>query len=84
VVSDNRRLTGISDADKLWVPEFWVPLAAAAGMERLAVVAAYTEQDKIAIGAAVSHFGPKTFITRIFDSPDEALTWIVSSENEVE
>src|ERR1700682_2174845 len=50
VVSDNRGLTGVSDADKMWVPEYWVPLAAAAGMERLAVVSVHTEQDKVAIG----------------------------------
>lgn len=48
LISDNRRLEGVISADQLWIRDTWTPLAAASGVQRIAVVVARRGLGKIA------------------------------------
>src|ERR1700704_4077276 len=48
LVSDNRKLEGITTRDQVWIRDFWVPLAVASGLKRIAVVLAPQGLGKIA------------------------------------
>jgi hypothetical protein len=76
LVSDNRRLEGVSDQDQLWLRDTWVPLAVAAGLKRIAVVLPHRGLGKIASEEILGQIGPTTFATRTFTTPSEATEWV--------
>jgi hypothetical protein len=76
LISDNRRLEGVVDEDQLWLRDTWVPVAVAAGLERIAVVVAHNGLGKIASEEIIGRFGKTTFVTKTFESPEEALKWV--------
>jgi hypothetical protein len=80
LVSDNRRLEGVTNQDQLWVRDTWVPMAVAAGLKRIAVVLAHQGLGKIATEEILGRIGTTTFATRTFDSLPEARTWVVASD----
>ena len=75
VVSDNRRLEGVTNLDQLWLRDSWLPLAVAAGINRLAVVVARHGLGKVATEAILGKFEKTAFQTHMFDSLPEALKW---------
>jgi hypothetical protein len=75
LVSDNRRLEGVVDEDQRWLSETWVPLAVAAGIERIAVVVAHHGLGKTASENIITRFGKTEFVMRTFASPVDALEW---------
>jgi hypothetical protein len=76
LVSDNRRLEGVTELDQLWLRDTWVHLAVTAGIKRIAVVLARQGLGKIASQEIIGKFGKTEFVTRTFDSPDGALRWV--------
>jgi hypothetical protein len=80
LVSDNRRLEGVTNEDQLWLRDTWVPLAVSHGLKRIAVVLARYGLGKIASEEIISRFGATDFVTRTFDSLDEALSWVSGEE----
>ncbi len=83
LVSDNRRLEGVTNEDQLWLRDTWVPLAVSRGLKRIAVVLARYGLGKIASEEIISRFGSTDFVTRTFDSLDEALSWVSGDEKPV-
>jgi hypothetical protein len=75
VVSDNRRLEGLTNLDQLWLRDSWLPLAGAAGINRLAVVVARHGLSRVATEAITGKFERTEFRTHIFVSLPEALKW---------
>jgi hypothetical protein len=80
LVSDNRKLEGVAQADQLWLRDTWMPLAVAAGIERIAVVVAQRGLGRIATEEVIGKFGATDFVTRTFDTLDEANAWIAGPE----
>jgi hypothetical protein len=79
LVSDNRKLEGVAQLDQLWLRDTWMPLAVAAGIERIAVIVARQGLGRIATDEIIGKFGNTPFVTRTFDALDEANAWIVGS-----
>gem|GEM_PF-833687 len=75
LVSDNRRLEGVADADQLWLRDTWMPLAVAAGVKRIAVVLPGQGLGKVASEDIISRFGNTVFVTRTFTIVSEATKW---------
>ncbi|GAC1505792.1 MAG: hypothetical protein NVS1B3_04570 [Candidatus Dormibacteraceae bacterium] len=80
LLSDNRRLEGVVDQDQLWLRDAWVPMAVAAGLRRIAVLVGRQGLGKIASQEIIGRFGATTFVTRMFESVDEALEWVVDDQ----
>ena len=78
LISDNRRLEGVVDEDQLWLRDTWVAVAVAAGLRRIGVVVARQGLGKIASKEIIGRFGETAFVTRMFESVDEAEAWVVS------
>jgi len=75
LVSDNRRLEGVTNVDQLWIRDTWTPMAAAAGLKRIAVVVAHHGLGKIATQEILSQMGTSVFATRTFTTVSEATEW---------
>jgi hypothetical protein len=80
LISDNRKLEGVSDADQGWIQDTWVPLAEAAGLKRIAVVLAHQGLGKFVSQQIISRFTENEFVTRTFDTLDAANKWVVSGK----
>ncbi len=80
LVSDNRRLEGVTEIDQLWLRDTWMPGAVAAGVRRIGVVLAHHGLGRIASEDIISRFGKTEFVTRIFDSVPDALKWVSREE----
>jgi hypothetical protein len=76
LLSDNRGLEGVGEADQLWLRDTWMPEAVKAGIRRIAVVLAHHGVGKIASEEIIGRFGKTEFVTRTFDSVPTALTWL--------
>ena len=75
LVSDNRRLEGITSVDQLWIRDTWTPMAVEAGLKRIAVVVAHHGLGKIASEETLGRLGTSTFATRTFTTVSEATEW---------
>jgi len=75
LISDNRRLEGVTDPDQLWLRDTWMPLAVAAGVKRIAVVLPHHGLGKLASEEVIGRFGKTVFVTRTFSEPSEATEW---------
>ena len=80
LISDNRRLEGVVDADQLWLRDTWVPVAVAAGLRRIAVLVARQGLGKVASEEIIGRFGETAFATRMFESIDEAVAWVAADQ----
>jgi hypothetical protein len=83
LLSDNRKLEGVVDQDQLWLRDTWVPMAAAAGLRRIAVLVARQGLGKIASQEIIGRFGQTAFVTRMFDSVEEAFEWVVDDQERI-
>jgi hypothetical protein len=76
-VSDTRGAKLILDKDRTWVNETWVPLAAAAGLRRLAlVVSTQPRMARLAVEAVAEAFDSDRLQLHTFESLDEAMRWV--------
>ena len=78
LISDNRRLEVVTNEDQLWLRDNLVPQAAALGMKRAALVVAHTGLGKYASQEILSRLPTGMFVTRTFDSLDDAKAWIAA------
>jgi hypothetical protein len=76
LISDNRRLELVTSEDQLWIRDTWVPMAVEAGLKRIAVVLAHHGLGKYASQEIINRFPNMVFVTRTFDSVDEAVKWV--------
>jgi hypothetical protein len=85
LVSDTRKLEVVTSEDQLWIRDTWLPLAAAAGLKRVALLVARHGLGKFAMDemqrqvrsqiASRVHDATETFMSREFDSVEEATKW---------
>jgi hypothetical protein len=80
LISDNRRLEVVTNEDQLWLRDTLVPQAAALGMKRAAVVVAHQGLGKYASQEILNRLPSGMFVTRTFDSLDDAKTWIARED----
>jgi hypothetical protein len=76
LVSDTRKLELVSSEDQLWIRDTWVPLVAAAGLKRVALVIARHGLGKFAVEAISAQVGPTVFVKATFESVTEAEAWL--------
>ena len=79
LISDNRRLEGVTAQDQLWIRDTWTSLAVASGLARIAVVVPKRGLGKLASEQVLSQVGMKAFSTRTFTTVSEAMEWVVDS-----
>lgn len=75
LISDNRRLEGVTAQDQLWIRDTWTPLAVDYGITRIAVVVPQRGLGKIASEQILGQVGMKAFSTRTFTTVSEAMEW---------
>jgi hypothetical protein len=80
LISDNRRLEVVTNEDQLWLRDTLVPQAAALGMKRAAVVVAHQGLGKYASQEILNRLPSGMFVTRTFDSVDDAKKWIAGED----
>src|ERR1700682_327704 len=83
LISDNRRLEGVVDADQLWLRDSWVPAAVAGGLTRIGVVVARRGLGEIASEGIVGRVVKTAFATRTFDSLEDATDWWVAETTRI-
>jgi hypothetical protein len=79
LVSDNRRLVGLTSADQDWFSETWTPKAVRAGLRRIAVVLPPQGFGRFDSEDVLGRIGSRDFVTHAFDSTSEAFDWIASN-----
>lgn len=79
-LNDTRKLEVISEEDQRWIRYTWTPLLVAAGLKRVAVVIAHSGLSKLAIQDMFNRRLETRLQSRTFDSMDEAMKWVASSE----
>jgi hypothetical protein len=79
LVSDNRRLEGVTDQDQLWIRDTWTQQAVASGLTRIAVIVPQRGLGKIASDQILRQVGMRAFSTRTFTTVSEAMEWVSGS-----
>jgi len=79
LVSDNRRLEGVTGEDQLWIRDTWTPMAVDSGLTRIAVVVPQRGLGKIASEQILGQVGMKAFSTRNFTTVSEAMEWVAEA-----
>ena len=79
LISDNRRLEGVTGEDQLWLRDTWFPLAVAAGLARIATVLAPRGLGRIASEDIIRMAGTDKMTIRTFDSLPKAISWLSST-----
>lgn len=75
-LGDGRKVKVIVRKDQEWVNEVWVPLAAEAGLRRVALVTSASGLGKLNVQDAVSLVGDRGLLMHRFDSVPAAEEWI--------
>lgn len=76
LISDNRRLEGVTNVDQLWLRDTWFALAVAAGLTRIATVLAARGLGRIASEEIIKRPGHDQLAIRSFASLPEAWRWV--------
>jgi hypothetical protein len=76
LLSDNRRLVGLTPDDQDWFSETWTPRAVRFGLRRIAVVLPPQGIGRRDSEDILGRIGKRDFVTHAFDSVAEALDWI--------
>ena len=79
LISDNRRLEGVTGEDQLWLRDTWFPLAVATGLTRIATVLSPRGLGRIASEEIIRTAGTDKPIIRTFDSMPKAIVWVSST-----
>ncbi len=75
-ISDARKVKVIVHEDQKWIKETWLPLAAEAGLKRLAFVVAATGLGKLTVEDVAGLVDKNGIQSRTFDSMGAARHWI--------
>jgi hypothetical protein len=78
LLADTRALELVSTEDQLWIRDTWVPLVAAAGLKRIALVVATRGLGRFAVESMNAQVGDKVFVRATFESMAEATAWLVA------
>jgi hypothetical protein len=76
LVSDNRRLVGLTPDDQDWFSKTWTTKAVRIGLRRIAVVLPPQGSGRFDSEDTLGRIGKRDFVTHAFDSVPEALEWI--------
>lgn len=79
LVSDNRRLVGLTPQDQDWFSETWTRKAVRLGLRRIAVVLPPQGTGRNDSEDILGRIGKRDFVTRAFDSLPEAFDWIAAA-----
>ena len=80
-LADTRKVKVVVAKDQQWVNETWIPLAAAAGLKRLAVVLAGSGMGRIAVEEIVNlNDNERGVLSRTFTAVPQALAWLAVDE----
>ena len=82
LISDNRRLEGVTAEDQLWLRDTWFPQAVATGLTRIATVLAPHGLGRIASEEIIRQAAKDKLIIRTFDSMAQALKWVALPDTE--
>ena len=75
-LSDTRKIKVIVAEDQRWVNDTVIPLMAAAGLRRMALVTADTGLGKVTVEEIVHMVDNKGVLMRTFDSMPAAISWV--------
>jgi hypothetical protein len=76
-LTDSRKVKVIVREDQEWVNDSWIPMAAADGLKRLAVVLADSGLGKLVVEEIVQmNDNERGVVSRTFRSVPEALKWL--------
>ena len=75
-ISDTRKIKVIVHEDQKWANETLIPLLAAAGLKRLAMVTAEAGLGKVTVEEIVKMVDNKALLMRTFDSMPAAMRWV--------
>ena len=75
-VSDGRKIKVIVREDQKWVSEIFMPLMAAAGLKRMAIVTAQAGLGKLTVEETVQMVDNQGLLMRTFDSLSAAESWV--------
>lgn len=78
-VSDARKLRVITQDDQQWVKDSWLPLAAGAGLKRVAFVTASTGLGKLTVEDVSAIINVNGLQSRTFDSMVDARKWVAEA-----
>ena len=78
LVSDNRRLAGLTPDDQDWFSKTWTRKAVRIGLRRIAVVLPPQGFGRYDSEDTLGRLGTRDFVTHAFDSVPEAFDWIAS------
>jgi len=79
LISDNRRLAGLTPGDQEWLSGTWTRKAVRMGLRRIAVVLPPQGFGRYDSEDTLGRIGKKDFVTHAFDSVSEAFDWIGGS-----
>ena len=81
-VNDVRKLESVNDEDRRWLRQTWAPMALAAGLKRLAAVAAPYGLARFAVDEMRKESRQPILDWRIFTTMSDALEWIAGEHLE--
>ena len=79
-LGDGRKVKVIVREDQEWVNEVWIPLAAAAGLKRVALVTAASGLGRGNVEDAVKLVDNRLLLMHSFDSVDAAQKWLSETD----
>jgi hypothetical protein len=75
-LSDDRNVGVLHPDDKAWGDANWLPRVMAAGWKYWALVLPVSVTGQMSLKQLVDEFSEIGIIVKVFDDPDEAMTWL--------
>jgi hypothetical protein len=80
-LSDTRKVKVVVHEDQAWANEVWIPLLAAAGVKRFALVTAASGLGKLTVEDVIKLVDNRPLLMRGFATVDEALSWLAGAQD---
>ena len=81
-LSDTRKVKVIVHEDQAWANEVWIPLLAAAGVKRFALVTAGSGLGKLTVEDIIKLVDNRPLLMKGFATVDEALSWLAGARQD--
>ena len=78
-LSDTRKVKVVVHEDQTWANEVWIPLLAAAGVKRFALVTASSGLGKLTVEDVIKLVDNRLLLMRGFATVHEALSWLAGA-----
>lgn len=75
-LSDNRATEGHSDEEQAWIDTVWLPRTLKAGWKYWALVLPQNVIGQMNMLHYINSFSERGVLVRVFNNPDEAMTWL--------